>query len=118
VPFLADGDEIIDRQKRYSKSRFHAQNGEIVKANDQIRAKKNLRKGSWWTTTQNVRSVERGSTQAKVKLWRQPHTRSQPPMRQRNFAPIYVPGVTLGTSRKTQEEFRRVVDNSELPSRL
>jgi PadR family transcriptional regulator, regulatory protein PadR len=32
--------------------------------------------------------------------------------------PIYVPGVTLGTSRKTQEEFRRVVDNSELPSRL
>jgi hypothetical protein len=112
------GDRFCDRQKQYSKSRFRAQNREIVKANDWIGAKKNLRKGSWWTTNQNVRSAERGSTQAKMKPWRPPHTRSQPPTRQRNFVPIYVPGVTLGTSRKTQEELRKVIDNSELLRRL
>jgi len=28
------GDRFCDRQKQYSKSRFHAQNGEIVKVND------------------------------------------------------------------------------------
>jgi hypothetical protein len=60
---------------------------------------------------QNVRSVGSGSTQAKVKRWRQPHTRSQPPARQRNFVPIYAPGVTLGISRKMQKEPGRIVDN-------
>ena len=34
VHFLADGNKISGRQKQYSKSRFLAQNGEIVKVND------------------------------------------------------------------------------------
>src|ERR1700682_5443493 len=76
-----------------------------------ITAKKNLRKGSWSTANQNVRSAASESTQAKVKLWRQPLTRSQPPMRQRNFVPINAPGVTLGISRKRKEETGRIVDN-------
>jgi tetratricopeptide (TPR) repeat protein len=74
-------------------------------------AKKNLWKGSWSTTNQNVRSAGSGSTQAKVKLWRQPHTKSQPPTRQRNFVPIYALGVTLGISRKMKEEPGRIGDN-------
>jgi hypothetical protein len=67
--------------------------------------------GSWSTTNQNVRSAGSGNTQAKVKLWRQPHTRSQPPMRQRNFMHIYALGVTLGTSRKMKEGPRGIADS-------
>jgi hypothetical protein len=69
------------------------------------------RKGSWSTKNQNVPSAGSGSMKAKVKLWLQPHTRSQPPMRQRNFVPIYAPGVTVGISRKMKEEPERIVDN-------
>ena len=72
------------------------QNGKAVKAGDAIAAKKSFRNDSWSTTNQSARSAESGSTQAKAKLWRQPRTRSQPPMRQRNFEPIYAPGVTPG----------------------
>jgi hypothetical protein len=32
-------------------------------------------------------------------------------MRQRNFVPIFAPGVTLGISRKSKEEMGRIVDN-------
>src|ERR1700756_824918 len=56
-----------------------------------------------WTTNRNALSRERGSTQPKVKLLRPPRTRSQPRMRQRSFAPIDAPGVTLGISQKKPE---------------
>lgn len=66
------------------------------KANNWITAGNNLRKGSWWKTSQNVRSRGSESMRPKVRPWRQRHIGLQPPARRKTFVPIYASGVMLG----------------------
>src|ERR1700693_83778 len=71
---------------------------------------KNLPKRVPWKTNQKVRSAGSGNTKPKAKLWQQPRTRSQPPMRQRTFELICAPGVTPGILRKIRERPGRIAD--------